>query len=181
MVRRPRLEDADIVDQIHDTDEAILAVMAYLHDWVVIHDDAVRELDGVNTAPQATAWGRTVWRGLRALAAFAEDRSAGFQGNFYDWCRSGAPHGWPATVKKVSLSESATVQNGSKLSAARLLPVSTEVDPSDRITMWSHLKIATGCGDLAPRVHFYDDTSGPTQKVHIGFIGPHYLMRNTKS
>ncbi len=181
MARAPGLGDAEIVKQIHDADEAILMALAYLSDWLVIHDEAPRELDGINTAPHATAWGRTVWRGLRALAAFAEDRSAGFHGNFYDWCRSGAPHGWPATAKKVSLSESATVQNSSKLSAARLLPVSTEVDPSGRVTMWSHLKIATGGGDLAPRVYFYDDTNGPTKMIHIGFIGPHFLMRNTRS
>lgn len=177
----PDDNSVDVLAQVHDADEAILMALACLSDWLVIHDEAPRELDGINTAPHATAWGRTVWRGLRALAAFAADRSAGFQGNFYDWCRSGAPNGWPATTKKVSMSESATVQNSSKLSAARLLPVSTDVDQSGRITMWSHLKIATGGGDLAPRVYFYDDTNGKTKKIHIGFIGPHYLMRNTKS
>lgn len=47
--------------------------------------------------------------------------------------------------------------------------------------MLSHLKIAEGGGDLAPRIYFYDDTGGPTGKVHVGFVGPHYLMPNTKS
>jgi hypothetical protein len=47
--------------------------------------------------------------------------------------------------------------------------------------MYSHLKIAEGGKDLAPRVYFHDDTDGSTGKVHIGFIGPHYLMPNTRS
>ena len=55
------------------------------------------------------------------------------------------------------------------------------VDASGAVTMLSHLKIAEGGGDLAPRIYFYDDTGGSTGKVHVGFVGPHYLMPNTKS
>ncbi|MCP3420319.1 hypothetical protein [Nocardioides pinisoli] len=171
----------DIPDEVQDTDDAILTAQTYLADWLVVHPDAPRELDGINTAPQSVAWGNTTWRGFRALAAYAEARSSGFQGGFFEWCRSGPPLGWPATSKKLSMSESETVQNSSKLSAARRLPVSSDVDPSGRTTMWSHLKISEGGGDLAPRVYFHDDTHGATKKVHIGFVGPHYLMPNTKS
>jgi hypothetical protein len=171
----------DIPDGVQDTDEAILTARAYLSDWLVIHDDAPRELDGINTGPQAVAWGNTTWRGFRALAAFAEARAAGFQGGFYDWCKTGPPLGWPATPKKLSMSESDTVMKSSKMAAARNLPVDVEVDASGNVTMWSHLKIAEGGGDLAPRVYFHDDTNGPTKKVHVGFVGPHYLMPNTKS
>ncbi len=89
--------------------------------------------------------------------------------------------GWPATDKKLSLTESEFVQNNSGLAGKRLLPVSTAVHDDGRISMLAHLKIAEGGGNLAPRVYFYDDTAGPTKKVHVGFIGPHYLMPNTKS
>jgi hypothetical protein len=42
--------------------------------------------------------------------------------------------------------------------------------------MVAHAKIqARGSGHI-PRVFFYDDTRGETQKIHIGFIGPHYLV-----
>ena len=160
---------------------AIILAMEYLGDWLVVHDDAPRDLDGINTAPQATAWGNTAWRGFRALAAFAAARSEGFAGNFYDWCRSDPPMGWPATSKKLSMTESDTVQNNSGLSGKRVLPVSAEVDGTGRKLMLSHLKIAEGGGNLAPRIYFHDDTAGATRKVHVGFVGPHYLMPNTKS
>lgn len=168
-------------DEADSVDTAIILAMDYLSDWLVIHDEAPRDLGGINSAPQATAWGNTTWRGFRALAAFAESRSKGFAGNFYDWCKSDPPMGWPATSKKLSMTESDTVQNNSMLVGKRVLPVSTEVDLAGRVSMLAHLKIAEGGGNLAPRVYFYDDTAGATKKVHIGFVGPHYLMPNTKS
>lgn len=30
-------------------------------------------------------------------------------------------------------------------------------------------------------VYFHDDTGGTTGKVHVGFIGPHGLMPNTRT
>lgn len=170
----------DVPDEVQDTDDAILTAEAYLSDWLAIHPEAAQELDGINTGPQSFAWGNTAWRGFRALAAYAEARSHGFQGGFYDWCRSGPPLGWPATSKKLSMTESSTVRN-SGLSGARSLPVAPEVDPGGKVTMLAHLKVAEGGGNLAPRIYFYDDTAGTTGKVHVGFVGPHYLMRNTKS
>jgi hypothetical protein len=170
----------DVPDEVQDTDDAILTAQAYLSEWLVIHSEAGQELDGINTGPQSFAWGNTAWRGFRALAAYAEARSTGFQGNFYDWCKSGPPLGWPATSKKLSMTESATVRT-SGLIAARSLPVDVEVDPSGKVTMLAHLKVAEGGGNLAPRIYFHDDTGGSTKKVHVGFVGPHYLMPNTKS
>lgn len=170
-----------IPDDADSVETAIMLAMDYLDKWIVIHEDAPRDLDGINTAPQATAWGNTAWRGFRALAAFASARSEGFAGSFYDWCKSDPAMGWPATSKKLSMTESDTVQNNAALSGKRMLPVSAEVDATGRKLMLSHLKVAEGGGNLAPRVYFYDDTAGVTRKVHVGFVGPHYLMPNTKS
>ena len=47
--------------------------------------------------------------------------------------------------------------------------------------MQAHLKISEGGGDLAPRIDFHDDTMGETKRVHVGFVGPHHLVPNTKS
>lgn len=44
--------------------------------------------------------------------------------------------------------------------------------------MLAHLKISEGGGSLAPRVYFHDDTGGATGKMHIGLVGPHYLVPN---
>ncbi len=170
-----------IPDDADNVETAILLAMDYLGDWLVLHADAPRDLDGINTAPQSTAWGNTAWRGFRALAAFATARGEGFAGSFYDWCKSDPPMGWPTSPKKLAMTESNTVQNNPALSGKRILPVSRDVDPTERILMLSHLKIAEGGGNLAPRIYFYDDTSGSTGKVHVGFVGPHVLMPNTRS
>lgn len=171
----------DIPDVVQDTSDAVMAAQMYLADRVVVHDDAARELDGIDTCPQSYSWGNKSWRGFRALAAYAESRSSGFRGGFWEWCREGGPFAWPASSKHLSMMESETVQNNEKLSRCRVLPVSREVEAGGTVTMWSHLKIAEGGGDLAPRIYFYDDAGGPTGKVHVGFVGPHHLMPNTKS
>lgn len=171
----------DIPDEVHDTSEALLAAQTYLTDHLEVHDDAARDLDGIDTCPQAYSWGNKTWRGFRALAGYAEARSNGFQGTFWDWCKEGGPHAWPANSKHLSMSESDSVQTNKKMSRTRVLPVSKQVDSSGTVTMLSHLKISEGGGDLAPRVYFYDDADGVTGKVHVGFVGPHYLMPNTKS
>ena len=77
--------------------------------------------------------------------------------------------------------ESEQVETNERLRKQRVLPVATEVDASGRVLMWPHLKIAEGGGPLAPRVYFHDDTRGSTGKVHIGFVGPHRYMENTKT
>lgn len=168
-----------IPDEVQDTSEAVLAAQAYLSQWLAIPDSAVRELADIDTAPTAFAWGNNTWRGLRALAAYAEDRAGGWdKGGFWEWCASGPVLGWPATSKKLSMTESETVQNSDKLSRTRVFKVHGDIDKSGEITMLAHLKISEGGGSLAPRIYFYDDTAGVTRKVHVGLVGPHYLVPN---
>lgn len=170
-----------VPDEVQDAEDALLAARLYLTDWLEIHHDAERDLDRITDTPNANAWGNTVWRGFRALASYAESRGEDFQGGFWPWCQQGFPNAWPASSKKLSMTESETVRNNSKYKKARELPVSEKVHPSGKTFMFSHLKIAEGGGDLAPRVYFYDDTGGVTGKVHVGFVGPHYLMPNTNT
>lgn len=168
-----------IPDEVQYTSEAALAAQLYLSEWISVPDSAMRELDDIDTAPEAYNWGNKTWRGLRALAAYAKDRAEGWdKGGFWEWCASGPALGWPATPKKLAMTESEGVQNGGKFKGTRDFKVDTAVDPSGVVTMLSHLKISEGGGNLAPRVYFYDDTSGPTKKVHVGLIGPHYLVPN---
>lgn len=170
---------ASIPDEVQDTSDAVLAAQAYLSERLALPETAARELHDIDTAPNAYAWGNTTWRGLRALAAYAEDRANGWRkGGFWEWCAEGPLLGWPATTKKLSMSEGETVQNSDRLSRTRIFKVDTDVDPSGEITMLAHLKISEGGGNLAPRVYFHDDTGGATGKVHIGLVGPHYLVPN---
>lgn len=171
--------EASIPDEVQDASDAVLAAQMYLSKWLALPDSAPRELADIDTAPNAYAWGNTTWRGLRALAAYAEDRANGWKkGGFWEWCAEGPLLSWPATTKKLSMSESETVQNSDKLRRTRIFKVDTDVDASGEITMLAHLKISEGGGNLAPRVYFHDDTSGVTGKVHVGFVGPHYLVPN---
>ncbi|KJR05985.1 hypothetical protein UG54_15025 [Gordonia sihwensis] len=168
-----------IPDEVQDTSEAVLAAQTYLTDWLAVPDSAVRDLEVFDTATESYNWGNTVWRGLRALAAYAHDRSDGWnKGGFWEWCASGPVDGWPATSKKLSMSEGEYVQTSEKLSRTRIFDVDAAVDSSGKMTMLAHLKISEGGGNHIPRVYFHDDTGGSTKKVHVGFVGPHYLVPN---
>lgn len=170
---------ASIPDAVQYASEAVLAAQMYLSDWLVLPDSAIRELDDIDTAPEAFNWGNKTWRGLRALAAYAQDRAAGWdKGGFWEWCASGPVLGWPATTKKLAMTESDGVQTGGKFKGTRVFKVHPAVDSSGEITMLAHMKISEGGGNLAPRVYFYDDTGGSTKKVHVGLVGPHYLVPN---
>jgi len=146
---------------------------------VRIADDAGRDLEDLDCAPNSRAWAEATWKGLRALHLYSE---AGFDGNFKEWCKqSGHLWAWPASEKKLSMTESTSVQNNQRLADQRLFSVDTRVHASGRIHMWAHLKIAEGGGRLAPRVYFHDDTRGETGQVHVGFIGPHHHTENTRT
>lgn len=154
--------------------------LARLHlSGLAIHAAACRDVDDLDAHPNGPAWAASTWRGLRALDTYAR---AGYDGNFKQWClHSGDPWAWPGSDKKLAMRESETVQTNDRLRRQRLLPVDPQVDPSGAVHMWAHLKVAEGGGPIAPRVYFHDDTRGSTGKVHIGFIGPHRHMENTKT
>ncbi|SFV24595.1 hypothetical protein [Micrococcus terreus] len=169
-------------DEVQVISEAVLAAQVYLTRWLSLPDSAIRELDDLDTAPEAFNWGNKTWRGLRALAGYAEDRAGGWnKGGFWEWCASGPLLGWPATSKKLSMTESEGVQTGGKFKGTRDFAVDPQVAPSGVVTMLAHLKISEGGGNLAPRVYFFDDTGGSTKKIHIGLVGPHYLVPNKSS
>ncbi|MFD8098181.1 hypothetical protein ACFV24_01470 [Nocardia fluminea] len=164
-----------------DPSDAVAKARAHLADRLVIPDYALVELDKLDFSVNSVSWGRQAWRGMRALHAYAT-AVASEEGatSFWFWCKdSQHPLVWPATPKRLSMIESDTVRNHRKMRSQRMLPVANEVDPSGRIFMEAHLKIAEGGGDLAPRIYFYIDTE--RAKVHIGYFGPHSNMKNTKS
>lgn len=171
-------EGATAIDQVvvEAPSEAVEQARLLL-DFLAIHDDACGGLERLDAALESRAWGATTWRGLRALSSYAQDvRDNNFTGGFWSWCEKTGR--WPATSKKLAMSESETVMSSPKLARLRDLPVDPAVVPSGLICMQAHLKIATGGGMNIPRVYFHDDTGGSTGKVHIGFIGPHDLMPN---
>ncbi len=147
-------------------------------DGIVLPPEACHDLEELDRRIESGAWGRTAWRGLLALHAFASDRD--FQPGFWLWCKANrSPFGWPASAKKLAMRESETVMAQESLASKRRFPVDPAVSASGWIEMQAHLKIAEGGNHQIPRIYFHDDRHGATGKVHIGFFGPHRYVPNT--
>lgn len=124
-------------------------------------------------------WTGKTWDALRALDAYAAARAEErFTGGFYDWCGHPLP-GQPAiSPNMVSMKESDSVTGRPKFREARTFRVSTDIDPSGRLYMPSHIKLQR-IGNPAPRMHFLDDAGGPTGRIWIGYLGDH--LPNTRT
>ena len=126
----------------------------------------------LDTHIKSPAWARKAWRAFRALQDYTEMKAAGeFSGDFQAYCseapagRSVIPAGW------VALRESESTDNNPKYRGVRTFPVPEDVDSSEVVYMCAHVKLEAG-GRPAPRIHFYDDTSG-TGMVYVGYFGEH--------
>jgi hypothetical protein len=117
------------------------------------------------------SWARKALQALDALQAYAEAKAAGADGSFMTFCeRAESPSVVPKTW--VSLVESETTNNNPKFRELRTFPVDPRVAPGGELYMPAHIKLEKG-GYPAPRIHFHDDTSGSTEKIHVGWLGPH--------
>ena len=118
------------------------------------------------------SWARKAWLAFRALQEYAEAKADGtFDGDFKTCCEQSStdvvvPASW------VARTESKQTMENRRFSELRNLPVSTEVSPSGRIVMETHIKIESG-GSPSPRIHLHDDTRGTTGQIHIGWFGDH--------
>ena len=149
---------------------------------VALPDAALKEIDVLDADEKSADWARELWKGLRALNAYAEE-SEFFQGGFWEWCEhSNSEHNlWPATPKKLAMSESDTIMNSGPLRRTRRFYVDSGIDPSGYIHMQAHMKISEGGGQHIPRLYFLDDAKGKTGAMHVGFIGPHRLVPTTQT
>ena len=174
-------EEEDLSLLVDSVSTAVEMARRHLGDRLVIPSGAPRELDELDAAVTSAPWGKTTWQGFLALHAYACDRADGWNGGgFWEWCQSSRnPNAWRATDKKLAMVESQPLRDSAKLWRTREFPISTEVSPTGRLHMESHLKIATGGGNLAPRVYFYFDEQRCL--THVGFVGPHRLVPNSKA
>lgn len=132
------------------------------------------EVDKLRGQDQERTWIRRSWEALRALEEYArlkKERGAEQMPHFHAYLLDPhAEHALPRT--RYSGNESQAVMMNSRFAAARTLPVPRQVDESGRILMEAHIRIGSG-KPPAPRMHFYDDTNGPTGKIYVGHLGPH--------
>ncbi|WP_419841251.1 hypothetical protein [Candidatus Poriferisodalis sp.] len=126
---------------------------------------AVTEMD---VSGKRASRGRAVLDALRALQCYALDADPG--GDFRHWCdqASGAAS-YPAN--RIAMNESESVLQDPELRKERMFPVDPVLEPSGQQLMVAHIRLSNGAA--APRLYFFDDTRGPTRKIHIGYIGPH--------
>lgn len=169
-------------DTVSTMEEAILQAQVYLQDLLTIPDSAAHDIDKLDSTQLSSVWANTLWRGLQSLHRYARENLDGsFPGGFYLWCQnSGHTSIHPS---KVAMKESDTVRQSQRLRHQRTFPCDSRVEEAEggRVFMEAHLKISEGGGTLIPRVYFYDDLAGATKKIHIGFIGPHEYVSNTKT
>lgn len=128
---------------------------------------------------KAATWAAKAWRALRALDDYAEARANGeFHRDFRAYCVEPPPGRMGISGNVVAVNESDDTRANRRFAAARLFRVPAEVHPDGAVYMWAHIKLDS-TGRTAPRIHFYDDTSGPTNRIHVGYIGPHLPNKQT--
>lgn len=165
--------------------------------WLAWGEDAPQQVGRMDTSPSAPAWGQRTWEAFQALNAYCEavNEEGWNTGGFWEWLTcSGSQFVVPAG--KVSMSESDTVANHRRYSKARRfsLPVPWAWSEPTAVVL-SHMKPIKGGGSLIPRVYFdlrpYPMSADGRQlpdpsrkgKLHalITFVGPHFLVPNTRT
>ncbi len=131
-------------------------------------DEHAAELDEHATTE---SWAQKAWTAMQALQAYATAKRDGYNGDFKTYCANSAgdvvlPTRW------IGLHESDLVRTNQRFRDLRTLPISTEAVAEGRVYMEAHIRIEMG-GTPCPRIHFFDDTSGATGKIHIGWFGDH--------
>lgn len=140
---------------------------------VSIPPEAERSIDELDEHLSRTVWASDISQLIASMEAFAIAVERGdFNGNFLKWCTEKGTY----VASKIAMKDSESTMSNANLRAARIFPVSKQLDASGQRLMESHVKIQPRGDGQIPRVYFYDDTKGPTKKMHIGFIGPHHLV-----
>ena len=132
-------------------------------------EDSCNILDGQQ---KRSIWAKKIWLSLRALNDYCRSKAEGrFSGDIAMY-RDNTPDGAIPLLAEYAPMESEPTTNNQNLRAIRTFTVPTTVDPAGKVYMEQHLKVDRG-GQSAPRIHLYDDSGGPTQRIYIGYIGPH--------
>jgi|GEM_PF-719764 len=168
------LDPEDLPTPLNITEAVLLAQESMSH--LVIPNSALQDLENLEQTAKDRIWAAAIWQGLMTLNAYSrakanKEETAGI----YQWCDQTGD--W--SLAKLAMTESETLKKNRDLWNKRLFEVDPIVSPNGRIHMESHLKIQAGGGLNIPRVYFLDETDRATGAVHIGFIGPHYLVPNS--
>lgn len=119
---------------------------------------------------------RNAWEALLATSDYVKCRNDGRHDGSLKQFLERAPEGY-ARLSPKKLAPTETAMTMQRFGAFRIFPVPTSVDPSGKITMTAHFKLAR-IGMVSPRLYFHDDYHS-TGTVFVGYIGPH--LPNTQT
>lgn len=168
-------------------DLAVTVAPAYLSDLLdrldelpfVIFSADRQPAEALDDNLKASSYARRAWDALLALNDYAAASTAGeWQGNFHAWCRETPPGRRGLQLSWIAMRESKSTMD--EFGQHRVLPCPREVSEDGCITMEAHIKVGDG-SPPAPRMHFHDDTAGPTRKIVIGWLGKHLPNPQTAS
>lgn len=167
----PIAEADDGEDWLPDSSVEALVAARELLPFLVI--GATEEDCGTLDDHQKRAiWAKKIWSSLRALNDYGRAKAEShFHGDIAMY-RQNTPDGATPLLAEYAPTESKSTTDDVSLVAARTFAVPTDIDVVGKIYMDQHLKIDRG-GQSAPRIHLYDDSGGGTQRIYIGYIGPH--------
>jgi hypothetical protein len=132
-------------------------------------DDTCRVLDAQQ---KRGIWAKKIWSSLRALNDYCRTKADGrFSGDLTMY-RDNTPDGAIPLLAEYAATESKSTTDDSNLVAVRTFTVPAAINSAGKAYMEQHVKIDKG-GQSAPRIHLYDDSGGVTQRIYIGYIGPH--------
>jgi len=160
-------------DVLRSTITETIAAVRLHSKFVVVPQSAEQSIDVLESSASSGVWATDLSRLFVSMERYAHAVSQGtFKGDYMLWCQDKGDY----STQKVAMRESDPTQNDHALRAKRVFDVATAVDPTGMKLMLSHVKIQLRGGSQIPRLYFHDDTRGSTGKIHIGFIGPHYLV-----
>ncbi|MGV0618074.1 hypothetical protein ABQE58_24595 [Mycolicibacterium elephantis] len=132
----------------------------------------------LDSQQKRSIWAKKIWLSLRALNDYCRAKTEGrFSGDVAMY-RDNPPDGSIPLLAEYAAFESESTSNQPSLRALRMFPVPASVDTSGMAYMQQHVKVDRG-GQSAPRIHFYDDSGGATQRIYVGYIGPHLATSTT--
>lgn len=150
-----------------------VAADAELLPYVRVLDRAQETAKALRGHSSEKTWLRRTWEALEALNAYGaakDEHGAQLLPHFtayLDW-----PQATTVISKGMYVAAEVLLERAGSDLRARRTRLFTVPELGEEVFMGSHIRIGGG-KPPAPRMHFYDDTAGPTGKVIVGHVGPH--------
>lgn len=133
---------------------------------------------GLDKHGPARSWAGKCWDALLALDDYARiSITQSFNRDVNGYLEDPPAGCRTFSANRHSPRESDSVQQNPRFRTPRELPVPPRVDEQRKMFMGAHFKISQSAR-VSPRMHYFDHTAG-TQRVYVGYIGPHLPTPDT--